>query len=941
MRIWRPDDLAAASAAIERARGGRPTVLLVDGEPGAGKTSFLDAVEDRADGFQVLAAEGVETGDRAPLGLLADFGLDTSADSPQVLSDVLAAQRLRELIDATAQSNGAQDGQPDRAAVLLRIDDLQWADPESIDALVGLLRRASGDRLLVLIGTRPWDGATHAGLHRWLSGRDRAVRVTLDGLDVDGARELCRAAHPTMSDATADALRAHTSGNPLYLSRLLAEYSADELTHMPVLPAPAGFARSVGLSLAQLPESCRRLMQATAILGAGWQSLHEVAALADVEDPAAAAQQLSEEGLLLSRQTDAGPTVRAAHALVRAAVYQHTSLPLRQQLHERASRIVAVPAAALEHRIAAAAQYDDQLADDLEAAAAPLHEHRSFRLSAQYLRSASALTREPALRQRRWLDSLNETLFDRDFDGVQAEMPEVARASDPVRRALLQSRVFMHERRPHDAVELLMPILRAEPPVEMDSASRYRAEVVLAWCQLTSGAAAPAIAETMARLEPLEPKDSAFGSWAMLTAGQLATRMRGSLAVLTQGLADMPASPAAVSREQSSRLAWRGSIRANMGDLRGSIADLNEVAERIAAGMMDFGAGSFHAFLARSLWLTGDWARAKVNFRLAVEMSGDEHWHPMTAAMAPAIEIGVGDLAGADRGIDRALGILEPAPWVEAWDQLTVTRVMRLHASGSAAQRADAHQLVAADIAIMAGGDAGKNAVWLLHAALACVWANQLADARICVAAMDPMTLGTPWLDAARPWLRGLIAARAGDDDLARRELSAAAADESIAMPLYRAHILADLAAAQLRGGRADEARSALAAAAALYQGLGALEYANGVESRLAELGAPAATGASDSAPASMGAMAIADSASGRVPRQRSALGLTEREHDVLTLVAEGLSYAQIARNLFITQSTVGYHLSNIYAKTGVSSRHQLTEQVHQDPTAFGLAAAR
>ena len=65
---------------------------------------------------------------------------------------------------------------------------------------------------------------------------------------------------------------------------------------------------------------------------------------------------------------------------------------------------------------------------------------------------------------------------------------------------------------------------------------------------------------------------------------------------------------------------------------------------------------------------------------------------------------------------------------------------------------------------------------------------------------------------------------------------------------------------------------------------------------------------------------------------------LTEREQDVLTLIASGMSYAQIARDLFVTQSTVGYHLSNIYRKAGVGSRHELTELVRSDPLGFGIA---
>jgi DNA-binding NarL/FixJ family response regulator len=50
---------------------------------------------------------------------------------------------------------------------------------------------------------------------------------------------------------------------------------------------------------------------------------------------------------------------------------------------------------------------------------------------------------------------------------------------------------------------------------------------------------------------------------------------------------------------------------------------------------------------------------------------------------------------------------------------------------------------------------------------------------------------------------------------------------------------------------------------------------------------------------------------------------LTRRELEILTLVAEGLSNADIARRLWITEQTVKFHLSNIYRKLGVSNRTQ------------------
>ena len=55
---------------------------------------------------------------------------------------------------------------------------------------------------------------------------------------------------------------------------------------------------------------------------------------------------------------------------------------------------------------------------------------------------------------------------------------------------------------------------------------------------------------------------------------------------------------------------------------------------------------------------------------------------------------------------------------------------------------------------------------------------------------------------------------------------------------------------------------------------------------------------------------------------------LSDRERDVVSLLTEGLSYAQIARELYVTRSTVAFHLSNAYAKTNTASRHELVALV-------------
>jgi DNA-binding response OmpR family regulator len=53
----------------------------------------------------------------------------------------------------------------------------------------------------------------------------------------------------------------------------------------------------------------------------------------------------------------------------------------------------------------------------------------------------------------------------------------------------------------------------------------------------------------------------------------------------------------------------------------------------------------------------------------------------------------------------------------------------------------------------------------------------------------------------------------------------------------------------------------------------------------------------------------------------RSGFGLTEREHQVLELLAEGLTPAQVADELVISASTVTTHVEHIYSKLGAHTR--------------------
>jgi DNA-binding CsgD family transcriptional regulator len=711
-----------------------------------------------------------------------------------------------------------------------------------------------------------------------------------------------------LGPATAEALWVHTAGNPLYLQSLLMEYEAGQLAGMQVLPAPSVFAHSVVARLTRLPDEALRLAQAVAVLSSGWSSVFDVTELAESEGSGDALQTLVDAGLLeLGRK---GPTdsVRPAHALVRSAIYQHIPLATRRALHGGAALLVTGRAAVLDHRIAAAERYDDELAAELESYAGELHGRRSYRLAAHYWAAAAAISRVPQERERRWLESQFDAVVSGDRPGVHAALDEIREATDEIRSGLVVGALAIWERRPSDAVEVLGRVADGMEQAGADPATRYRIAVLLAWGGLQSGGSTQVIAAALDRAAGSVAPDPALRGLELMATGQLISRTRPLEDVLA-AVASVPQNPSATPLPMTAALAWRGSVLASVGRFNEGIADLAVVTDRIQSGQADINGGSMHAMLGRAQWFRGQWSLARVSLRVAVEVSGG-YPHPFAIASAPLIAVCDADFVAADEGLQVAREMLGRTPWVEAVDMLSVTEVICSHAQGG--RPADAYERLRPVVRGIREGAEQKHGVWLLHAGLAALWANELGDASLCAELIKSVPSKVSWSACAGEWLLGLVAEARGKGKLALGHLRAALAASNVELPLYRAHALVDHARLAHLLGDADASARSLDGAARAYESLGAGAYSRRVDDLRR---------------------------AGQATAAKPTIALSGRERDVLTLAAEGLSYAQIARDLFITQSTVSYHLGNIYAKANVGSRHQLTELVHADPAAFGLSA--
>lgn len=866
MLAWTDAQSEAADHAVETATGGTAAVLVVEGSPGAGKSSFLRMVADRADGFHATSVD-CEEHDREPFAALHRAGVPI----PRSFSPLVAAQALRDHLEDVG----------DHRAQLLIVDDAQWMDVESLRAIVALLDGSAHDRLLVVLGGRRFTGDPRPELQR--RAERIGARIVLDRMDVAVAHRIARDEHPTISDTTVERVWRLTDGNPLYFTAALRAHTERELSTIVFLPAPEDFARVVARRLDSVGAQPAEFLRACAVLGSQWSPLPIVTALAGVDSPRHCVEALTEEGLLEHRlSTD--EVVRPAHALVRAAVYQSIPLEDRQRLHLAAADLATDEHDAFRHRVAAADGADDGLADELRNAARRNHEAGAFRRAADEYRWAGRLTSDAGGRRARHLDSLLEHVLAGDVESALFDLRTYPDQSDD-RVALIAALIESTENRWSEAVRVLQPVLD-RPVGDSDPLSRYRCEVLAAWCGLGAGLSTEWIRAALDRADALGAVDPAFEGYSAVARVQLISRIAG-VDGARAFVADLPASPADVPREGGYALLVRGILRLDDGDGRGAVADLEELERRFQAGLIDVGNGNSvnYASLGTAYWLAGDQSRADVKFRTAQRLQG-RLIHPMASAMTALGPIAAGDFETAAAALDLVHERLTREPWQEAWDWYVVARVTLLHARrDERAQSAEFARFESDFDPRLLGARTPRFPFLLVHRILLSVWADRREEVASLLPSLDTHADALPWARGAATWLRGLVAEREGAASRARRLYDDALSAGLTGIPLLHAHLLADRARV---GG--DDAEPALAA----YRALGQVAYAR-----------------SERGPAHGGDGMLEP--------------LSERERDVFALVTSGLSYAQIAKDLFISRSTVSFHLSRIYAKTGVTSRHELT----------------
>lgn len=357
------------------ARTARFEVAIVTGDAGAGKTTLLRRLQDR------LGADGWSTA--------AGACPDSSATPPgwawvEILRSLVTVNGAGEYAQLLAPLLEDADPDPDddeasggfrlhravggylagvarRAPVLLTLEDLHWADDQTLALLRALPSLLATSRVLLVVTCRDSELDDRQADVLAALARLGPVRVGLSGLDPKAVAELVRATCVREVDEEAvDSIVERTGGNPFFVRetvRLLdAEAVSARATAAEVLSGvPSGVRDVLRRRISRLPAGAQQILLQAAVIGRDV----DVDVLVDVAGDEDAVVEAVEAALLAGLVTEPGPgMLRFDHDLVRDTIYSDASRLRRTRLHASVAAVIeqrsAADVAALAHHYFAA-----------------------------------------------------------------------------------------------------------------------------------------------------------------------------------------------------------------------------------------------------------------------------------------------------------------------------------------------------------------------------------------------------------------------------------------------------------------------------------------------------------------------------------------------------------------------------------------------------------
>ncbi|MEN3312537.1 MAG: hypothetical protein V7645_1866 [Actinomycetota bacterium] len=880
---------------LEAVREGESCALVVRGEPGVGKSALLESMIGRASRCRVARAAGVQSEME-----LAFAGLQQlCASMLDRLEHLPAPQR-----DALGTAFGLVDGAPpDRFLVglaalgllsdvaeerplLCVVDDAQWLDRASSQALAFVARRLQADSVALVFAVR--EPAEE------LSG---LPELLVRGLDDADARALLGSVLPgPLDEQVRDRIIAETHGNPLALLELPRGLAPDELAGRFGLQQPQALSARIEDSferrLTLLPSTTQRLLLLAAAEPLGdpvllWRAADPLGIEVEAADAAEA------EGLL-----ELGTRVTFRHPLVRSAVYRAASQQQRREVHRalaEATDPAVDPDRRAWHRAQAASGPDEAVAAELERSADRAQARGGLAAAGAFLERAAALTPDSAPRSVRALAAAEAKHQAGAFDAAlrlltaaeSGPLDELHRA----RAERVRAQIAFVQSRGTDAQRLLLSAARRLEPLDPALARETYLDALAAAFDVGDRDAPLEVAQAVGGAAPSQPPRAAellLTGWARL---------------IGEGF------PAGTDSLKRALIAFRSEPLSGEAELRGLW-----YASGIARSLWDD--ESYDLLSARHVQLARD-TGALTALPVALEDRADflVHTGELTAAAALLEE--------AD-AIAEAIGIAPlPDAWLRlaAWHDTESSARERIEvALREATRKGHEHVITGAENA----SAVLHNGLGQYQAALGAAqrsnehsWAkgqgrvlSELVEAAArsgererAAAALEQLSErtqmgGTDWALGVEARSRALLSEGQAAEHLYREAIER----------LARTRIQTDHARAFLvygewlrRARRRIDARDQLRTAYDMFLTMGAEAFAERARVELEATGETARKRAVES--------------SGQ---------LTAQEAQVARFARDGLSNPEIGARLFVSPSTVDYHLRKVFRKLGISSRTQL-----------------
>jgi DNA-binding CsgD family transcriptional regulator len=900
--LWgRAVESARLDALFADAAAGRGGAVVVRGEPGAGKSALLLDASSRAAGAQVLWTQGIES--ESPLAFAALHRLLRPV-LPHL--DRLPGPQARALRGAFGEREGSAVDRfvvfvatlsllseaAEERPIITVVDDAQWLDAASAEALLFAARRLLADRVALVFGAREGDVRTFHG--------DGLPELVLGGLDAASAAALLteRAGTPVSAEVCA-ALVARTGGSPLALTELPAVLSADQLAGAARLPDPlpltAGVERTFLHRARRLSAEAQTLLLVAAADASGQIAAVRQAAAA-LGAGAQALEAAERSGLIQVR----GPVLRFRHPLVRSAIYGAATLVEQQRVHRVLAESLSGDLDRQTWHLALATEgLDADLAADLDAVAGRAQRRGGHEAASAAWERAAELTTDAETRARRLQNAAMSAWLGGQTGQAHALAEDARRyASDPVLRSDIDRLRARLEWNVGSAEAGQSIVLRAAQEVAPFDEARAL-EMAMLGTTLATFAAGSGLAVDPATFLPPLPDDAPARlrcCRALITGQQ--HLLQGQLRLAAQSLRWAFGLPQPQPGDVD--------LLANMGLAAMHLGD-DTVVHRNLTRLRDFAresaAVSVVVFAQARLPMAdvpaGRWDAASASAAEALELARSAGL-PSMAALPLAWQT----LLAALRGSQDGAGALEELDRLRARQPIGIVSVVVADliewAKGVAAARTSdpdtamrhlrqlrhpAIRRLAALDRLEAAGRAGG------HGGQLQAWTGELGQFAHDTSAA--------WAAAIAAHGRALIAAATDDPEPHFRE--AIAEHSRASRPVAQARTQLAYGEFLRRSGRRVDARTHLRAALDAFNDVGAEPWADRARQELR--------------------------ASGETTRKRdpsASLQLTPQEQQVASLVSRGHSNADVAAQLFLSRRTVEYHLSNAYQKLGVRSRGDL-----------------